>query len=91
MAVQVKIPALYRKYTGGNKIINEEPDTVGNILDEIIKRYPGLKKKFLNKNGGLSSNINLMLNERLLNIPDGLKVHAADKDILSILVFISGD
>ena len=63
---------------------------VDNILEDIMKKYPDLKKKLLDENSKFKGYINIYLNEKPLDTSRGLKVKAGDEDRLLILTAISG-
>ncbi len=74
MAIYVKVPLIYRKLLGGNSVLESKPGTVKNVLDDVMRRYPDLKKKILDKNGKLRDHINLYVNKKSINNLDaGLK------------------
>jgi molybdopterin converting factor small subunit len=55
LGVKIKIPVFLQKFTGGEKIIETEPGRLWDVLSEVIKRFPELKNRLLNSDGGLKS------------------------------------
>ena len=45
MAVEVRVPALLQKLAGGSKTVQVEGTTVGQLLDNLEKQYPGFKDR----------------------------------------------
>lgn len=52
--VEVKMPAVFQKVLGCPKSVQSKGDTVGQVLKEMEKNYPGLKGYFINAQGRLS-------------------------------------
>ena len=90
MAVEVKIPVVYKKLVGGKKILETNPGTIRSILDEILTEYPKLKEKFLDEKGEFKSHLSIFLNNKTISVPEGLDMFADDNDKLIILLAISG-
>ena len=42
MAVEVRIPTILRKHTGGEKAVPADGDTVRDLLGDLDRRYPGI-------------------------------------------------
>ena len=90
MSVKIKIPVVLRKYTGGEKVLDVMPGSISSILDEVIERYPKIKNAVLDEDQKIKEYINIFLNEKMINIPEGLSTMVSCNDRLMILMAISG-
>lgn len=90
MAVEIKIPITYRKYTDGKKVLESCPGRIRDILEKIMKDHPGLREKLLDENGEFKEHLNIFLNNQIVHIPEGLDTLAEDNDKLIVLLAISG-
>lgn len=90
MSVEVKIPTVLKKYTGGKRIIKTDTGSIISIVNDIISAYPGLKVKLLNDEGNIRKHINICLNEEKISIPDDLDRVVEDKDRILIILAITG-
>ena len=53
MAVEVRIPTILRKHTGGEKAVAADGDTVRDLLGDLDRRYPGIASQLLTDDGSL--------------------------------------
>ena len=49
--VQVKVPTPLRKYTGGAGGVEAQGATVAALVDDLERRYPGLKERICDESG----------------------------------------
>lgn len=45
MSLRVRIPAPMRQHTDGKNQVEADGATVREVLDDLVKRYPGLKER----------------------------------------------
>ena len=89
MSVKINIHASFSRLTNGLTVVEVNGNTVGQCLDELVKRFPQLKKKLFEKNGTLSRIIDIYLNGES-TYPEELEAPVKDGDELHIVVIISG-
>ena len=90
MTVKVKISTVLRKYTKGEKTLDMSPGSISSILDEMMEKYPKIKNAILDENQKIKNYINIFLNEKMINTPEGLNTMVGCNDRLMILMAISG-
>lgn len=52
----VVIPALLRKYTGGDERVTVDAHTIGQVIEELARRYPGIGEHLL-ENGDVKPSV----------------------------------
>lgn len=90
MSVEVKVPALLQKLTGGSKSVLIEGNTIEQLLDNLETEYPGLKDRLVGEDGNPRRFINLYLNDEDIRFLEGLKTPVQDGDVISILPAVAG-
>ncbi len=51
MAIEVRIPTILRTYTGGEKAVEGEGDTVADLIADLEARHPGLRERLVDDDG----------------------------------------
>lgn len=90
MPVKVRIPTPLRKLTEGQDEVEAEGSTVAGVLDDLEKRYPGIKERICEADGNLRRFVNLYLNDEDIRFKDNLSTKVKDGDELSIIPAIAG-
>jgi MoaD family protein len=90
MALEVRIPTILRKHTGGAKAVEAKGSTVREVLDHLEEQYPGLKAAVLTEGGEIHRFINMYLNDEDIRFLGSLETPVADGDLLSILPAVAG-
>jgi len=90
MAVNVRIPPLLRKYTGGVNTVRAAGDTVGDVLFYLGRQHPGLSEEILNTDGSLHQFINVYRNGEDIRYLELLSTGLADGDVVAILPAVAG-
>jgi molybdopterin synthase sulfur carrier subunit len=57
---RVRIPPTLRADVGGVRELAAHGETVGDVLDDLVERYPALREQLF-QNGGLASFVNVYL------------------------------
>jgi molybdopterin converting factor small subunit len=88
MSIEVNIPPLLQTLADGNKRIDVSGGTVGECLEEMIERYPGLKGRLFTRGGKIAGGLNIYVNGEGV-YPDALArpVKDGDKIHLAYLIF----
>src|SRR5256712_13353861 len=60
--VQVKVPTPLRKYTGGAGGVEAQGATVAALVDDLERRYPGLKERICDESGQVRRFVNIFVN-----------------------------
>ena len=90
MAVNVRIPEVLRKLTGGSDMVSVEASTVGEMLDVLDKNYPGIKERICDDKGAVKRFINIFVNEEDIRFQDNLETKLSAGMEVSILPAIAG-
>lgn len=57
----VRIPPVLRANAGGAKEVEVEGSTVGEVIEALVARYPGLRGQLLTQDGQLNRFVNVYL------------------------------
>lgn len=91
MPVTVKIPAPLRPLTANQaEIAVENAGTVQAAIEELTRKYPGIKEKLLDDKGGLRRYVNLFKNDEDVRAGQGLSTALKEGDRLTIVPAIAG-
>jgi molybdopterin synthase sulfur carrier subunit len=88
--VEVRIPAMLRKMTGGAATITAEGDSVGEVIDYLEDHYPGIKSEIISGDGKIHRFVNLYLNDEDIRFINKLDTTISEGDLLSILPAVAG-
>ncbi|MFC4565855.1 MoaD family protein [Nocardiopsis mangrovi] len=89
MAIEVRIPTILRNLTGGDKAVDGEGATLGELITDLDKRYPGLGERLVD-NGKLRRFVNVYLNDEDVRFTGGLDATLGDGDAVTILPAVAG-
>ncbi|WP_248582657.1 MoaD/ThiS family protein [Nocardioides sp. InS609-2] len=93
MAIEVRIPTILRTYTGGEKAVNAEGDTLAGLIDDLESSYPGIAGRLLEDsvNGGdLRRFVNVYINDEDVRFIGGLEAGLSDGDQVVVLPAVAG-
>ena len=89
MSVKVNIHSSHRQYTANAKTVEVMGRTVGECLDDLISRFPDMKKVLYHQNGKLNTLIEIYLNLES-TYPEELKKPVTDGDEIQITLMLAG-
>jgi molybdopterin synthase sulfur carrier subunit len=90
MPVQVRIPTPLRSLTKGQAEIPAKGDTVGALVEDLERQFPGLRERLVDEGGELRRFINIYVNEEDIRFLEGQKTALKDGDHVSIVPAIAG-
>ena len=90
MAVEVRIPTILRKHTGGARSVETSGATVAEVIERLDHNHPGLKAAILAEGGEIHRFINIYLNDEDVRFSGSLATPVSDGDIVSILPAVAG-
>ena len=90
MALSVRIPTPLRSITKGNAVVQATASTVGELVDDLERQYPGLRERLIDEAGELRRFVNVYVNEEDIRFLDGKKTSLKDGDQVSIVPAIAG-
>jgi molybdopterin synthase sulfur carrier subunit len=89
MPITVRIPTPLRTLTGGADEVAIEGGTVGELLDNLEKKHPGLKERLCDEKG-VRRFVNIYANEEDIRFLDNLQTKLKEGDSVSIVPAIAG-
>jgi sulfur-carrier protein len=90
VAVEVRIPTVFRKYTANQSVAEVEPGTVGELIEQLGDRFPGFREQVMTDSGELHRYINVYVNDEDARYLDKLDTKVADGDTVSLLPSVAG-
>ncbi len=90
MAVEVRIPTVFRKFTGDVSVIEVEPGTIAQIIDQLDARHPGLKEQLMGEDGELHRFVNVYINDEDARYLQKLDTQVRSGDTVSLLPSVAG-
>jgi molybdopterin synthase sulfur carrier subunit len=88
--VEVRIPTVFRRYTGNESIVSVEGSTIGELLEQIEARYPGFKEQLMSEDGQLHRFVNVYVNDEDARYLDKLDTKVSEGDTVSLLPSVAG-
>lgn len=89
MTVEVRVMAILERLIG-SKVIYGEGATVRELLDDLDRRYPGIKAQLTSQDGDLHRFVNVYLNDEDIRFLGSLDAPLKDGDVISILPAMAG-
>jgi molybdopterin converting factor small subunit len=90
MAVEIKLPTVLRAQADGQSSVTVDGTTVGEVFNNLITQFPGLRGNLLDDAGGLHKFVNVYKDDDDIRYLDGLDTKVGDGDVLSILPAVAG-
>lgn len=89
MSIEVKLSPVLTRYTGNQPTAEVKGSTIGECLDDLIKKFPDLKKILFDQSGELHSHLDFYVNGESA-YPEELAKPVRDGDRLDIVMIIAG-
>jgi molybdopterin converting factor small subunit len=86
----VRIPPVLRANAGGNKQVDVDGATVGDVLAALVSQYPGLRSQLLTDDGELNRFVNVYLNDQDIRYLQERGTPVDARDTLIILPAMAG-
>jgi molybdopterin synthase sulfur carrier subunit len=91
MPITVKIPAPLRPLTQNQaEVLVEKASTVKAAVDDLTRRFPGLKERLLDDKGALRRYVNIFRNDEDIRHGKMLETQLGEGDKLTIVPAIAG-
>ena len=87
---QVRIPPVLRASAGGNKQVELEGATVGEVLQQLVDRFPDLRSQLFTEDGELNRFVNVYLNDEDVRYLSELATTAGARDTIVVLPAMAG-
>ena len=89
MSTTVRIPTPLRTLTGGHDEVRAAGGTVGEIIEDLERRYPGIRDRLLDEKG-VRRFVNIYVGDEDIRFLDGLETKLKSGDEISIVPAIAG-
>ena len=90
MASTVRIPTPLRKLTNNDELVEVNAATIGDAINELQTRYPGIKERLLDETGAVRRFVNVYVNEEDIRFLQNQQTALKDGDEISIIPAIAG-
>lgn len=90
MAVKVHVTSVIQRVVDGQRELDAEGSTVGELLSNLNSRYPGFAEQIMGADGELHRFVNIYLNDEDVRFLEGKDTPLVDGDIVSILPALAG-
>lgn len=90
MAVKVRIPTPLLSLTQGQREVEAEGATLKELIEDLERKYPGLKERLCDEEGNLRRFINFFVNDEDIRFLQGEETPLKPGDVVSIVPAIAG-
>lgn len=91
MPVTVKIPTIMRRHVDDQPVVEGKGGaTLRELLDDLDRRYPGIKGSIVTSDGDLHRFVNLYVNDEDVRYLGSLDTKVKEGDTVSILPAVAG-
>ena len=85
--MKVYIPTPLRSYTGQKGLVDGEGSTLGEVLSDLDRRYPGFRFRIVSEQDDIREHIKIFVNQEQER---DLTTHLAPGDQIHIICALSG-
>ncbi len=86
----VRIPPVLRPAVGGEKELNADGSSVGQVLEAVAESHPDTRSQLFAADGQLNRYVNVYLNDEDVRVLNGLQTAVGEDDTLVILPAMAG-
>jgi molybdopterin synthase sulfur carrier subunit len=90
MPINVRIPTPLRKLTNEQELVQVGAPTVGEAINELQKRFPGIAERLVDDKGEVRRFVNVYVNEEDIRFLQNQHTVLKDGDEISIIPAIAG-
>ncbi|MEQ4207696.1 MoaD/ThiS family protein [Actinopolymorpha sp. B17G11] len=90
MSVKVRVPTILRTYTGGASEVDADGATLGEVLDSLETKYPGIRARVLDDAGKLRRFVNVYVGEEDVRFASGLETPTPEGVQVSVIPAVAG-
>ena len=90
MSITVRIPTPLRTLTKGSEEVTAAGATVGDVVEDLERQYPGVKSRLCDDKGEVRRFVNIFLADEDIRFLQGLKTPVKEGDQISIVPAIAG-
>ncbi|MBI4509272.1 MAG: MoaD/ThiS family protein [Deltaproteobacteria bacterium] len=86
----IRIPTPLRKLTAGQEEVSASGATIGELISDLDRRYPGMKERLCDDSGQVRRFVNIFQNEEDIRFLKNLETPVKETDEISIIPAIAG-
>lgn len=90
MTAHVRIPTPLRRLTNGERRVEVHAADLGQAIDELERRFPGLRARILDEHGEVLQFVNIFVDEQDVRFLAGLRTPLAEGAEVSIVPAMAG-
>ena len=90
MAIVVRIPTPLRAMTKGASEVHAEASTIGDVITDLERQFPGLRDRIVEESGEIRRFVNIYVNQEDIRFLEGDKTALKPGDEVSIVPAIAG-
>lgn len=90
MSITVRIPTPLRRVTNGEEKVTVEGSNLNEIIGSLNDKYPGIKARICDDQGGLRNFVNVYVNGEDVRFLEGLETSTKTGDEISIVPAVAG-
>jgi sulfur-carrier protein len=90
VSVSVRLPTVLRSQAGGQSSVSAEGGTIGEVVEDLVRQFPGMATHLRAPDGGLHKFVNVYVNDEDVRYLDKLDTKVSDGDEVSILPAVAG-
>lgn len=90
MSVTVRLPTIMRSNAGGQSEIAAVGSTIGEVIDDVVRQFPGTATHLKAPDGGVHRFVNVYLNDEDVRYLGKLATVVAEGDTVSIVPAVAG-
>ena len=90
MPVTVRLPTIMRSNAGGQAEVSAQGETIGEVIDDIVKQFPGTATHLKAPDGGVHRFVNVYLNDEDVRYLGKLDTKVGEGDTVSIVPAVAG-
>jgi sulfur-carrier protein len=90
VTVEVRLPNILRPNAGGAASIEAEGATIGEVFEDLVGKYPGLRNSLLTPEGEMHRHLNVFLNDDDVRYLGKLDAKVGDGDIVTLMPAVAG-
>jgi molybdopterin converting factor small subunit len=90
VSVEVRLPTVLRPAAGGSSSVTAEGATIGEVLADLVRAYPGMAGQVLTDDGALHRFVNVYVDDDDVRYLDKLDTPVPDGATVSILPAVAG-
>ena len=86
----IRIPTPLRKLTQGREEVTAEGATIGALIVDLEKKFPGMRERLCDEKGQVRRFVNIFANDEDIRFLQNLDTPVGEKDEISIVPAIAG-